>query len=383
MTSPPHRHPVELVEALVDRVSGNVPPPAPRSDRIPVEVYTDQGRFEREREILFRQQPLIIGHESHLPEPGDALVFDWLGLPLLIMRDKSGGIGTFMNVCRHRGMRLVQEEGRTLLRSLVCPYHQWAYGLDGSLRNIPLSEGFADLGIDQLGLVALPTEVKHGLIWVLPDKDGAMDLDQHLAGLGADLAVFKMSEYVFCEQSIRSIDCNWKLIQDAFLDGYHVVRLHKNTVGPFFRDAMSEYDTLGNHLRSAVARNEIFDAVGLPREELNLRHHTTYSYTLFPNSIIIFHPEYTSVINLYPQSPDETVFVHTMLTPRPPTSDKERDHFKRSFELIDSGVFEAEDIFVSEGTQRGLRSGANEALLFGVYEEPALKFHEIVNRALA
>ena len=50
-----------------------------------------------------------------------------------------------MNVCRHRGMRLVQDQGQTCLRSLVCPYHQWTYGLDGALRNIPRDESFADI----------------------------------------------------------------------------------------------------------------------------------------------------------------------------------------------------------------------------------------------
>ena len=69
--------------------------------------------------------------------------------------------------------------------------------------------------------------------------------------------------YHFCEQNIRTIDCNWKLVQDAFLDGYHVTRLHKNTVGSFFPDAVAESDQIGDHIRSAVARNEIEEAVGI------------------------------------------------------------------------------------------------------------------------
>ena len=109
-----------------------------------------------------------------------------------------------------------------------------------------------------------------------------MELEQHLAGLDSDLAVFDMAEYHFCEQNVRTINCNWKLVQDAFLDGYHVTRLHKNTVGPFFPDALAESDLLGDHVRSAVARNEIEEAVDLPAEELDLRRHCTFSYTVFP-----------------------------------------------------------------------------------------------------
>ena len=372
--------PVSLVQKLAERTTGERAGPDPASIRIPVSAYTDEGRFETELNQLYYTRPLIIGHETQLPEPGDALVYDWLGLPLVTMRDKSGAIGTFMNVCRHRGMRLVQEEGQTRLRSLVCPYHNWTYGLDGKLRNIPRDESFVDLDLDALGLIAVPTEVRHGLVWV--QAEGTMDLDGHLAGLGADLELFDMSGAHFCQQHVRTIACNWKLVQDAFLDGYHVTRLHKNTVGPFFPDAMAESDNLGDHIRSAVARNEIEEAVGLSPEALDLRRMVTFSYTVFPNAVLIFHPDYTSIISLFPKSATETVFAHTMLTPEPPASDEQRDHFHRSFELIDGGVFQAEDIFVSEGAQRGMASGANTHLIFGGLEEAAARFHSIIEREL-
>ena len=112
---------------------------------------------------------------------------------------------------------------------------------------------------------------------------------------------------------MRTVNCNWKLIQDAFLDGYHVTRLHKNTVGPFFPDSLAESDRVGNHIRNAVARNEIAEAVGLPASDLDLRYHTSFSYTVFPNSVLVFHPDYTSIINLFPQSPDQIIFAHSDL----------------------------------------------------------------------
>jgi phenylpropionate dioxygenase-like ring-hydroxylating dioxygenase large terminal subunit len=383
LTTTPHPEPATLVQTLANRTTGEADGPRPCAGHIPVEAYTDQQRFETERERLFLRQPLIIGHESQIPAPGDTIAQDWLGLPLITVRDKQGQVGTFFNVCRHRGMRLVQEQGQTCLRSLVCPYHQWTYGLDGALRNIPRRESFSAIDTAESGLARLPTEVRHGLIWVQADRDSPLDLDRHLAGLGSDLDIFKMADYSFSQQNVRAINCNWKLVQDAFLDGYHVTRLHKNTVGPFFPDALAESDLVGNHIRSAVARNEILDAVGLPAAELDLRHHATFSYTVFPNAVLIFHPDYTSIISLFPQSPDRTIFAHTMLTPKPPCSDKERDHFRRSFELIDQGVFQAEDIFVSEGAQRGMRSGANSELLFGGLEEAAIRFHQILERELA
>lgn len=371
--------PSSLLHKLVARAADKAPAPRACTHRIPVTDYTDTARFERELRLI-HNSPVILGHESQIPTPGDAIVHDWLGLPLITLRDKHGAIGTFYNVCRHRGMRLLQDEGKTCVKSLVCPYHQWTYGLDGTLRNIPRQEMFTDLDNAALGLAPVATAVRGGLIWV--QVEGEMTLDDDLAGLEKDLDSFSLPDYTFCAQHVRSVACNWKLIQDAFLDGYHVTRLHKNTVGPFFPDSLAESDALGNHIRSAVARNEIFDALHLSEQELDLRHHATFSYTIFPNAVLIFHPDYTSIIGLYPQGPDETIFAHTMLTPTAPTSENERDHFQRSFDLIDQGVFQAEDIFVSIGAQHGMRSGVNSDLIFGGLEEAAIAFHTTLAREL-
>ncbi|MDX1735114.1 MAG: Rieske (2Fe-2S) protein, partial [Halioglobus sp.] len=131
-----HPKPVTLIATLARRVAGDAAGPAACNKRVPVSAYTDPQRYEVERERLFLNRPQVLGHASQLAAAGDAIAWDWLGLPLLTLRDNAGNIATFKNVCRHRGMRLVQDEGCTQLRSLVCPYHQWTYGLDGALRNI-------------------------------------------------------------------------------------------------------------------------------------------------------------------------------------------------------------------------------------------------------
>ncbi len=381
--SPGVDHPRVLVERLVERDASRRPDPEPCARRVPVAHYTDEFRFRREHETLILGIPQIVAHGSQIPEAGDGIAYDWLGLPLLTMRDKTGRVGTFMNVCRHRGMRLIKEEGRYHLRSLICPYHTWTYGLDGKLRNVPRPESFTDLDLSENGLIALPTEERHGLVWVQATPEKSMDLDAHLAGLGADLELFELSKAQFFTQSIKRIRCNWKLVQDAFLDGYHVVRLHKNTVGPFFPDALAETDTVGRHIRNAVARNEIREAAGLDKDALDLRHHATFSYTLFPTSVAIMHPDYNSIISLFPQGADETIFVHSMLVPPGEITEELQAHYERSFRLIDRGVFEAEDIHVCVEAQRGFASGANDTLLFGGLESAAADFHGFVDDALA
>lgn len=378
MTAAHKSNPRTLFARLLDRVREQATP-APQNYRVPVEVYTSEEHYRHERESLLLGMPVLLAHESQLPEPGDAIVHDWLGLPLVTVRDKSGEIGTFMNVCRHRGMRLVEDTGPVNLRSFVCRYHQWTYGLDGKLRNIPLEESFADIDPGDFNLVSLPTEVRHGLVWMQATPGADMDLDSFLSDIGADFEEFGIPGMHFFRQHERRIACNWKLVQDAFLDGYHVIRLHKNTVGSFFPDCIADSDMVGDHLRSVVARNEIQDALTLPESEWDLRRHCTFSYTIFPNSVVIMHPDYTSLLGLYPTAPDETIFVHTMLVPEPPATDKARDHYDRSFELIDSGVFQAEDIAVCIGAQAGMASGANDYFTCGAHENGVMKFHERLN----
>ncbi|MEP5567780.1 MAG: aromatic ring-hydroxylating dioxygenase subunit alpha [Halioglobus sp.] len=372
-----------MVRHLANRYAGLAGDPPALAERVPVTHYTDPSRFALEREKLFLQRPLVLGHESQISQPGDALVQDWLGLPLITVRDQDGNINTFMNVCRHRGMRLIQEQGQACLRSFVCPYHQWTYGLDGALRHIPRPESFLGLDTEDLGLVEVPTAVRGGLIWLQPTPGGSMDIDSHLAGLDEDLDFFGLADFQYCEHSVREVPANWKLIQDAFLDGYHVTRLHKNTVGPFFPDALAESAFVGDHMRNCVARNEIAEAVDTEISSPDeIRKVATFSYTTFPNSVIVFQPDYTSLICLFPESADSTVFVHTMLTPHPPANDEERDHFQRSFKLIDEGVFAAEDLFAATGAQKGMSSGTNDYLIFGGLEEAAARFHQLIEKRL-
>jgi phenylpropionate dioxygenase-like ring-hydroxylating dioxygenase large terminal subunit len=374
--------PDDLLKYLVIHAGDRSVAPSSGDYRVPVAAYTCKELAEAEHDSLFLQRPLALAHSSQLAEAGDAIVHDHLGLPLVTVRDNTGQVATFLNVCRHRGMRLIKEPGAAKLRSFVCPYHQWTYGLDGAIRNVPLQESFSKLNPEEHHLVSLPTEERHGFIWLLASPGGKLDLDGHLAGLGTDLDTFGLPSHHFFCQSQRTVACNWKLVQDAFLDGYHVVRLHRNTVGKFFPDSIALSDRVGDHVRSAVARNEIFTENKPQREESDLRSLATFSYSLFPNTILIMHPDYTSHVTLYPQGTDETVFVHSMLVPAFPETEKERLHYERSFELIDEGVFAAEDIEVCVGTQQGLRSGANEELLCGAHELSLKSFHDAVQAAL-
>ena len=103
--------------------------------------------------------------------------------------------------------------------------------------------------------------------------------------------------------------------------------------------------------------------------------------TSFPNSLFVYHPDYISHLGIYPESSNETLFVHTMLIPEKPTTEKTEAHWRRSFELIDT-LFNSEDLVVCEQIQRGLQSGANDALIIGRLEQNLRRFHSNIGAAL-
>lgn len=353
---------------------------------IPVSNYVSTERCEREKQTLFRRYPLMVAHESEMPRPGMCLPLQVAGQPVLLTRDLDGRFRAFLNVCRHRGMQLQAGDDACERRTLVCPYHGWTYGLDGGLRHVPHDEFFPDLSTEKSGLVELPCGVTNGLVFVVPAPDAATDqaLDAAgwLDGLEADFRYLGYDRSVLYRKVGVTCDCNWKLLVDAFLEVYHVRVLHRDSIYPFFEDSVIASDCVGRHLRALVSRRSMDEAKALAPEQWNLRDYGTFVHYVFPNSIHVQHPDYSSVLTFYPLDPDHTRWIHHMLIPRARHTEAERSHWEKTFRLIEETVFEREDIPAAEGVQRGLRSGANANLTMGRAEFNIAYFHRQIQAAL-
>ena len=205
------------------------------TEPVPVDSYRSPAFFEKERENVFRRAWLVMGREEELPEPHSYLVKDIevCGVQALIMRDGDGRVQAFHNVCSHRNNLLVSErEGCNRIHK--CPYHGWSYGSDGQLRGVPDEKCFFGLQRSSAGLSPIATRLWHGWIFINLEAKPAVSLEEFLGDFGPFLAGM---DYPNAGNPLiveATLECNWKVVADAFSESYHIPVIHPETIGSTF-----------------------------------------------------------------------------------------------------------------------------------------------------
>jgi phenylpropionate dioxygenase-like ring-hydroxylating dioxygenase large terminal subunit len=217
--------------------------------RVTTERYSSREHHEREREQLWMRVWQVAGRADELSEPGDWKTYSIFDQSFILVRGKDGAVRGFVNACRHRGNALCQGKGRTSL--FRCPYHNWSYGLDGQLAAVakPDFEGSLEDFVgskDELGLVQVPVEVFAGFVFLNPDPK-AGPLADYLGETAELLAPYHLEEMVPVGLNVReSLECNWKVVMDAFQEGYHIQGVHPELV-PAMDESKERYSFFGDH----------------------------------------------------------------------------------------------------------------------------------------
>ena len=373
----------QLIQRLDNAMSKDAERFTGQTHRLSAKRYTCADEYRREQQTLFSRYPVIVGHQSQLLNVGDYLTTELAGVPLVAIRSEIDTISVFVNACRHRGAKLLTGERGQCKTRLICPYHAWSYDRAGHLVGVPKESSFGELDKSALGLREVHSELRHGFIWVtLTPGEQPESVADHLgAAMNHDLASLNTAEHEVFRSERVSVNANWKLVMDAFAEGYHVSALHKESIAPFFFD-VTLLDDFTPHVRQVGARKSLADVDREGFTDADFREATTGFYNLFPNSIFVLHPLWISQVRLEPKAADRVDVVHNMLVPVDENLRASHSRLERSFQLIHNEVFVKEDLNIAASIQSTLKSGLEDSLILGSAEEGVRLFHAARDKAL-
>ena len=200
--------------------------PFGQSRMLPREAYVDPGVFEWEQRAIFSGWTCV-GHADDIAAPGSQRAVGSGANGVLLVRGDDGVVRAFANTCRHRGHELLSCGAQTKRRSIVCPYHAWAYKLDGTLRSAPGfkdAEGF-EFDTGEFGLAELRLVNWHG--WLFVDPSGQdTEFSEHVAGLDDVIAPYRPEDLTIVARHSYELATNWKVIAENYQECYHCASIH-------------------------------------------------------------------------------------------------------------------------------------------------------------
>jgi len=364
-----------LARRLLDHIEHGTTDLADDVLELPADTYTSPERAAQELEALFLNEPLVLCLSGALPTPGSYRTVDLCDTPVLLTRDNDGRAHAFANVCRHRGVRVVDGDGQA--RRFTCPFHAWVYDLQGHLVGMPVASAFEGVCRETKGLVELPVAEGYGLvIGCLRPTPGAepLDIDAYLGPeLAQELAMLDFATWEpYGETHVHPVGANWKVTLDTYRENYHFDYLHRNTLKDYAYGGVLTFDAFGPHLRNCSAIRSIDELRARPEDEWGeVTQHLSFQYSLFPNTCMTFDSRHIELWQIMPVDAATSAVVHTAYR-RPDLPDAERDRLAEMAPWICETVVDGEDFWVAARTEPGLRTGLVDTVVFG-RNEPALQ----------
>jgi phenylpropionate dioxygenase-like ring-hydroxylating dioxygenase large terminal subunit len=212
-----------------------------REDAVHRDVYLSQELFDLEMERLWRNTWVYVGHDSQVPNAGDYYSTEIARQPLIMLRDESGNVRVLMNRCAHKGARLVSAmHGQCENRLLRCPYHGWTYRLDGSIRTIPMKNGYEGTALsdspNSRGIVSVPhVENYRGFVFARLSESGVGFREYFGESLTSIDNMVDRSPEGRLEVAggvLRFMhDSNWKMFIENLNDTMHPMVAHESAAG--------------------------------------------------------------------------------------------------------------------------------------------------------
>jgi phenylpropionate dioxygenase-like ring-hydroxylating dioxygenase large terminal subunit len=356
-------------------------------------IYTDAEHAARERKLVFGRVPVIAAHSSELPQPGSFITLRLPNNEAIVVRQEDGGVRAFVNACRHRGSIVETQASGVCTKRLQCPYHGWSYNLDGSLRSATHEVSFGDFDHIAAGLIPLPAQERHGFVWVIDRAGAEIDVAAWLgAEMDAILRSYGIEDHVCFQAGSFTEECNWKVLQDAFLDGYHIQFVHKETANKLTYTNILTLEDYGRHTRFLSPRKKLGKLIEERGEdgeltEAEIRRYINISHGLLPNATLLFLPDHIQLLSFFPdaRNPGRSRMEQRLIVPTREASGWDQERWQTTWERnwqINSDILRDEDFPIARGTQRALESADAGPLIIGRNEVANHVFHRELAKLL-
>jgi Rieske 2Fe-2S family protein len=285
---------------------------------LPQKYYVADEMLLLEKERIFKEHWVCAGHQSRIPNPGEYFLLNLFGESLIVLRDKSGQIRAFYNVCRHRGTRVCEEGEGRFSGSIQCSYHAWTYGLDGKLIGAPFMKEVEGFDWEEYPLRAAPVHVWEGFIFVNLGMDTPRPFEEIYAPLIGRFGLWNMGGLKSHERKAYNVKSNWKYIFQNFNECYHCPTIHpllnKFTDYTSGNNDLTEGPFLGGFMNIT---NESMTVTGrscaLPLGDLGENSQRGYYYSILPNLLLNMHPDYVMFHLVFPEAPGRSLVVSEWL----------------------------------------------------------------------
>jgi Rieske 2Fe-2S family protein len=287
--------------------------PLEQATQLPGAAFTDPAILRWERAEVFGSGWICCGHVEQVSDRGQYLSLEVAGESVLVVGDDDGLPRAFLNTCRHRGARLV-DDGAGTLRRLQCPYHAWTYGFDGSLKSAPFTDGLEDFDPGCFGLHEVRLAVVEGLL--LLDLSGeAPSAAAHVGDLAHHLAAYRLPGLRRAARIVYEVEANWKAIAENYSECLHCPGVHPelNRLSHYLTGAA--YTGAGAWcggsmtLAEGVETMSTDGAAHARRAIAGVDERVILYFLIFPNTLVSLHPDYVMLHTLWPQAPDRTEVV--------------------------------------------------------------------------
>lgn len=378
---------IEAANAEIGRWKSKQDPPNFQTLQIPTARYTDPRLWDLEQKHLWDHTWLFTCCASDVPNPGDFKVVERVrGASVIIVRGEDGEVRAFFNVCRHRGGRVVAHGCSTgHSRSLPCQFHGWTYDLTGRLRTVPGEQEFPGLGRDQIGLEELRCETLGNLVFTNRDQ-AAPPLREWLGPVYDQVQDLGMDTRKVFHEDNHIIKCNWKIGHEAFVESYHLLYTHRNSVATWVdhRGGHIELYPNGHSVQFQPMRrgsgHDEGNALALEGSEAGrINRETARQYTIFPNFQMSV-SEFEFAITMYWPIDQTTMRFQVLYTGPEGYDSVEGPGAQTLISMLTPAI--REDIENLEPIQLSLDSQVNPFHRMGWLERRCYHFEEEVDRTI-